>query len=268
VFPPAELLLALALLSPAAGRYPDYLRQAAELAQAREACAALEAEVARTGEAVERLEREGKPEQARALLRETHARVEALTGCRRRQKALERAVRDLGLEVRREAETELDRVLAAGLPRREAYDRILPLLEMLRALPAPGGCPIAEFEEVEFAAEDPPAVLREKRLLVGDVLRRLALQGAADAARLDDLRAEHDRRRQLSRFMAGLAVEGGAGMFDVRPSEDENLRRLRTLEEEAAQCERARRVDDALLQHWTARAAELDRLLAGAPSPL
>jgi hypothetical protein len=268
VFPPAELLLALLLLSPAAGRYPEYARQAAELERTREACAALEAEMERTGGEIERLERAGKAGQARALLRESHDRMEALTDCRRRQKAQERTVRDLGLQVRRETETELDRVLAAGLPRREAYERIRPLLEVFHDLPAPGGCPIADFEEVEFTPEDPSAVLKEKRLLVDDVLRRLALQEEADAARLRELRSEHDLRRQLSQFMTGLAVEGGAGVFDMRPSEDENQRRLRALEEEAAQCERARKVGDTQLQHWTGKAAELDRLLAGAGPPL
>lgn len=269
MFPPAELLLSLLLLAPAdPGRYPEYARQAVQLERTREECATLEAEVERTGGEIERLDRAGRTEQARALLRESHAKVEALTGCRRKQKARERAVRDLGLEVRRETETELDRALAAGLPRRETYDRIRPLLEMLRHLPSPEGCPIADFEEVEFDAGDPPAVLQEKRLLVGEVLRRLVLQEEAGAARLRDLRSEHDLRRQLSRFMTGLAVEGGAGMFDVRPSEDENQRRLRALEEEAAQCERADRVAEAQLQHWNGKAAELDRLLAGAAPPL
>ena len=266
---PVEVLLVLLLASPAAsGQYPEYARLAGQLDQTRAACAALEAEVERKGEAIDRLDRSGKQGQARALLRETHAQMEALTDCRRRQKAQEREVRDLGLDVRREVEAELDRLLAAGLPRREAYEQVRPLLEILRALPAPAGCPIAAFEEVEYSPEDPADVLEEKRLLVSEVLKRLTLQEEADTTRLGDLRAEHERRRQLAQFMTGLTVEGGAGVFDIRPSVDENRRRLHTIEEEIAQCERARKVAEALLLHWKGKAADLDRVLSGAPPPL
>ena len=262
---PAELLLLLLLASPASGRYPEYERLARQWEQTRESCAVLDAEVARQGDAIERLEQAGKPEQVRALLRETHTRMEALTDCRRREKAQERAVRALGLEVRKETEAELDRVLAAGLPRREAYERVRPLLEILRTLPSPAACPLADFEEVEFSPQDPPEILAEKRLLVGEVLRRLTLQGEAASGRLNDLRAEFDLRRQLAQFMTGLAVEGGAGTFDVRPSEDENRRRLRALEEEMEGCERALRIGETQLEHWKERAAELDRILSGPP---
>jgi hypothetical protein len=260
---PVELLLALLLSGPAPDRKAELARQVRQLDLLRASCAALETEVEQRGEAIDRLDRSGQDARARALLRETHAAMEALTDCRRRQKAMEREVRDLGLEIRKETEAAMDRALAAGGPRQEVYERIRPLLETLRILPAPAGCPLADFEEVEFSERDPAPILEEKRLLVEDILRRLALLAQDNDARLRDLQSERDLRRHLSQFMTGLEVEGGSGMSDFRPSEDENRQRLREVEEEIAQCERARKVGETQVIHWRERAAALDRLSGG-----
>ncbi len=257
---PIELLLVLLLFPVPGERFDAYAARLREAEAARAACSTLEAEVQRQGDAIAALERAGKTAQARALLRRTHAAMEELTRCRKRQKGMERDLGELARKARREAEEELDRALAAGLPVREAYARMAPLLERLRALPPPSGCAVPAYDEVVFSSADPGPVLQEKRLLVADILLRLDRQGEADAARLDDLRAERDLRRQLVQFMTGLEVEGGAGAFDPRPSADENRERLLRLDEEVASCERALAVGEAARHHWRERAAELERL--------
>jgi hypothetical protein len=259
-----ELLLALLLAPGAPERFAEYARREAEAAAVREACAALEADVSRRGDAVKALERAGRREEARDLLRETHGAMEELTHCRRRQKGLEGDLASLAGEVRREAEAELDRVLGAGLPREEAYGRMRPLLDILRTLPPADGCALPAYDPLEFSADDPPPVLEEKRLLTADVLLRLERQGRADAERLRDLRAERDLRRQLSQFMTGLEVEGGARTYDARTASDENRERLRRVEEEIVRCERAAAVGAAEAEHWRERARALER---AAPRP-
>jgi hypothetical protein len=254
-----ELLLVLLLAPTASERFAEYARKAGEAAAVREACAVLEAEVSRRGDAVEALERAGQREEARNLLRETHGAMEELTRCRRRQKGLERDLLGLAGEVRREAEAELDRVLGGGLPREEAYGRMRPLLDILRALPPAGGCALPAYEPLEVSADDPPPVLEEKRILAADVLLRLERQGRADAERLRDLRAERDLRRQLSQFMTGLEVESGARIYDARTASDENRERLRRAEEEIVRCERAVAVGAAAAEHWRERVRALER---------
>jgi|GEM_PF-3086248 len=255
---PVELLLTILLLAPPLERYQAYAEREHRLAEVRTACRTLEQEVGAKGEEIDRLIREGRKEAARALLQQTHTASESLTDCRRREKALDRDLRDLVPEVRREVESALDRSLTPGHPRQEAYEKIRPLLSILAALGPPEGCPMENYDEIDFSADDAPAALEMKRMLMQDILRRLSENRAGDEARIRDLEAERELRRQLTRFMTGLEVEGGTGLYEVRRSDAESRDRLRKIEEELKGCGLALKVGETLQEHWQGRIRALE----------
>jgi len=264
----ADLLLALLFSLPALPRYAEFQAQSRLLEETRGACKELERNVEKRGEEIDRLLKAGQREQARVLLRKTHEASEALTDCRRRQKVLERSVRDLIPEARREVDLELDRWLGAGLSRTETYARIQPLLQIFDSLGPPVGCPLPTYDEVEFAPGEPPSVLEEKRLVARDILRRIETQKADGETRIRELEREAGLRRQLAHFLSGLEVEGGTRLYEVQSADAESREHLSRVEEELRQCRRALQLAETLGGHWEERIAALDRLLDEArPGP-
>lgn len=259
---PVDLFLALLLFVPALDRHQDYMDKERLLAEARRSCQALERDVDAQGEEIDRLIRVGREEQARALLRKAHASSEALTECRRRERSLDKVLREMIPEVRREVEAEVDRWLASALPRPDVYAKLGPLLDLLSSLGLPAGCPVDDYDEVEFSAEEAPAVLEVKRLLVRDILERIVRNKAANEAKVKDLEGERDLRRQLTRFMTGLEVEGGTSLYEVRRSDMESRERLRQIEEELRACGRAIGIGETLRLHWEERLKALERASA------
>jgi hypothetical protein len=258
---PIDLFLTLLLFTPALDRHQEYLDKERLLTEARRSCQVLELDVETKGEEIDRLIRAAREDQARVLLRKAHASSEALTECRRRERSLDKALRELIPEVRREVEAEVDRWLASALPRPDVYAKLGPLLDILSSLGPPAACPVEDYDEVEFSAEEAPAVLEVKRLLVRDTLERIARNKAADEAKVKDLEGERDLRRQLARFMTGLEVEGGTSLYEVRRSDAESRERLRQIEEELRGCGRALRIGETLRLHWEDRLRALERAL-------
>ena len=255
---PIELFLSILLLAPPLERWQAYVEREHRLAEVRNACRTLEQEVSAKGEEIDRLIRDGRKETARALLQQTHAAGESLTDCRRREKALDRELRDLAPAVRHEVESALDRSLEGGAPRQEAYEKIRPLLSILASLGPPEGCPMENYDEIDLSADDAPAAREVKRLLMQDFLRRISENRARDEARVRDLEAERELRRQLTRFMTGLEVEGGTGLYEVRRSDAESRDRLKRIEEELKACALALKVGETLQAHWQERIKALE----------
>jgi hypothetical protein len=264
---PADLLLALMLTVSSLPRYADYQAQSQVLEETRKTCAALAKTVEERGEEADRLLKSGRREEARAVLRRTHDAAESLTDCHKRQKALERSVRELIPEARREVARELDRWLGMGLSKGETYAHVKPLLPIFESLSPPAGCPSPVVDEVDFAAGEPPSVLEEKRLLVGDILRRVGERMEHDGAKVRELEHELNLRRQLSHLVDGLKVEGGTSLFEIPSSDGGSRERLDRIEEELGECRRALQLGEAARGHWEDRLAALDRLRTAAPEP-
>ena len=62
----------------------------------------------------------------------------------------------------------------------------------------------------------------------------------------------------ISRFMTGLEVEGGTGLYEVRRSDAESRDRLKRIEEELKACALALKVGETLQAHWQERIKALE----------